>query len=154
MKFSTREDIEAGQDAVFEAFSDFDRFERQALRMGADVERMETLRGPCAGMKWRVRFDYKGRARELSCTLTSYSPNEGLVVDWVMGGLNGTLTIEMIALAPRRTRAKVGLELKPATFSSRLFLQSLRLAKGTLDARFQARVKALADDIRDRDALG
>ncbi len=154
MKFSTREDIEAGQDAVFEAFSDFDRFERQALRMGADVERMEMSTGPCAGMKWRARFEYKGRMRELNCTLTGYSPSENLAMDWESGGLNGTLTIEMIALAPRRTRVRVGLDLRPSTFSARLFLQSLRLAKGTLDARFQARVKALADDIRARDDRG
>lgn len=150
MKFSTREDIEASADEVFAAFSDFDRFERMAMRRGAEVERLDSLPHPGRGMSWRARFSYNGRPRELLCTLSEYRPDQGFDVETSAGGLSGLLTVELIALARTRTRTKVGLELRPRTFSARLFLQSLRLMKGTLDSRFRSRVHALAEDLRSR----
>jgi len=51
MKFSTREDVEAPVDYVFGQISDFGAFERQALRRGADVRRLDS--GPfVTGSAW------------------------------------------------------------------------------------------------------
>lgn len=154
MKFSTREDIDATIAEVFAAFSDFDRLERQAMRRGAEIERLDAMAAPAAGMQWLARFRYNGRPRELHCEVTSFRPPEGYEVTSAAGGVTGLVTVELIALSLTRTRIKVGLELKPASFSGRLFIQSLRLAKGTLDDRFKARIAALADDVRGRFAAG
>ena len=37
MKFSTKEDIDAPIDAVFDMLCEFDQFERAAMRRGAEV---------------------------------------------------------------------------------------------------------------------
>ena len=45
---------------------------------------------------------------------------------------------------------QVGLDVRAATLASRLMLQSLRLAKATLDRRFARRVANFAADIEGR----
>ncbi len=154
MKLSTREDIDAPVDEVFAAFADFDRFERLAMRRGAEVERLDANIGPCAGMGWRARFHYNGRQRELRCEVVSLRAPEDYQVQSDFGGINGLFSVEMIALSPKRTRVKVGLDLRPGTLSARLYLQSLRLAKGSLERRFKSRVAAIADDLRSRNLPG
>ena len=56
MKLATREDIDAPIEAVFEQLSDFDGFERAALRRGAEVRAHRRAdRHVGAGMAWKRR---------------------------------------------------------------------------------------------------
>ena len=57
MKFSTKEDIDAPIDAVFEMLCEFDQFERAAMRRGAEVQRVDQLAEPGVGMLWEAAFD-------------------------------------------------------------------------------------------------
>ena len=52
MKFSTREDIEAPIEHVWAQISNFDAFERQALRRGAEIARSDSQGAP--GLTWRA----------------------------------------------------------------------------------------------------
>ncbi|MDH3262879.1 MAG: SRPBCC family protein [Paracoccaceae bacterium] len=144
MRFTTREDIEAPVEAVFAAVSDFEGFERAALRRGAEVRRLGDHQRRGAGKGWLVHFRYRGRARELASEIVRFEPPHALTAFGGTGGIDGTLEVELTELAPRRTRLKLDLELRPKTIGARLFLQSLRLAKSSLTNRFKKRVHDFA----------
>lgn len=149
MKLSTREDIEAPLEHVFAALTDNDRWETAAMRRGADVTRADKLRVTGVGMAWRVKFDYRGKPRDLEIKLTEYEPLR-LVFAGSSVALDGVLTLDLMALAPRRTRVIVATEIKPRTLGARLVLQSLKLAKAKLMRRFEDRVARIAGDIGER----
>ena len=148
MKFSTREDIEAPIDHVFAQVSDFDGFERSALRRGAQVRRIES--GPVqVGSQWDTAFKFRGRDRKMQITLTLLEAPEMYQIAAQSDGITADTLVELVALSPRRTRLSVALELKPRSLTARVLLQSMKLAKGKLTKRFKARVLELAEDIED-----
>ena len=147
MKFSTREDIEAPVEQVFEAVTDFDGFERQILRRGIDLTRDESCPPDVTGARWNANFKWRGRAQNLEAELVSIEPNEGYAIESRTGGVICMGVVDLVPLSKARTRMFVSLDLKPTTLSSRLFIQSLRLAKGSLTRRFKSRVSDFASGI-------
>lgn len=150
MKFSTKEDIGAPIGQVFDALSDFDGFERAALRRGADVQRTDALSTPAAGMGWTAKFSYRGRARQVDIRLDRFDRPTLLAFSGASSQAEGTLVLELMELSRNRTRLTVGLEVRPKTITARLFIQSLKLAKARVKKRFDARVKAFALDLEGR----
>ena len=65
MKQTTRQDVEAPLDFVYQRLTDFDHFERMAMRRGAELERTDRLKTPGVGMAWRLRFTYRNKPRSL-----------------------------------------------------------------------------------------
>lgn len=150
MKFSAREDVAAPIDKLFSALSDFEGFERQAMRRGADVQRIDPLTQPGVGMRWKTAFTMRGRRREMTLELVRYDvPNE-MRFDLVSQGVTGTFAIELLALSRSRTRMSLALDIAPQTLSARLFVQSLKLAKSSLDKRFKLRVADYAKGLEER----
>lgn len=150
MKFSTRADIEAPIEFVYATLSDFEAFERGALRRGAEVLRTDATRGFGPGMCWNVQFSYRGKARRIEITLAAAERPVLLRYSGVSPSVDGTLALELLALSPQRTRIKVDLEVKPRTIAARLFLQSLKLVKTRLVARFKKRVATYVTEIEGR----
>ena len=147
MKFSAREDIEAPIDHVFARVTDFAGFERQIMRRGADVRRIDAGQPVQAGSSWDVAFSYRGRERRVLATVARLDPPTTIAIDMAASGLDGVTLIDLVALSPQRTRLSVSIELSARTLSARLLLQSLKLAKSNLTSRFKARVADLAKDI-------
>lgn len=150
MKFSSKEDIEAPIDFVFDSVADFDAFERQALRRGADIQRTDALPKKGPGMSWRARFPFRGKERNTDAKLIGFDSPNGLTLVSDTGGLHGNVNVDLVALSARRTRLSIQLELKPNSFSARLLLQSLRLAKANLTRRFKNRVGSFAEHVEER----
>lgn len=149
MKFSTREDIDAPIDHVFKSVSDFAAFERQALRRGADVRRVDN--GPYqVGSAWDVAFQFRGKDRRMRANLVTLDAPNQLTVNTVASGIDGVTMVELVQLSPKRTRIAVSIELSAKTLSARLLLQSLKLAKATLTKRFKSRIADQAVAIEDR----
>lgn len=146
MKFSSREDLNLPVETVFSAVSDFQKFERVALRRGAEVARTDDLDEPGVGATWHSQLTYRGRKRDVTSELTAFDAPERMVVDIRSRGVQGDFSVQLIPLSPRRTRMMVQLELKPKTLGVRVFLQSLRLAKSSMNKRFK---RAVADFARD-----
>ena len=150
MKFSAREDIEAPIDFVFEKVTDFQSFERSALRRGAEVQRVDALPAPGVGMAWDVMFKLRGKMREIKMEVTSLDPPNGVVLSSRSPSMGGDLVVDLVALSRARTRLSVNLTLKPINLSSRLLVQSLKLARNNLTTRYKTRIADFALELEDR----
>lgn len=149
MKFSTREDIDAPIERVFEAVSDFDAFERRMLRRGVDITRDESTDLSEVGARWRAKFNWRGRLYDVNAELVSLERGESYAIMSKAGGIDCLSNVELVALSKNRTRLFVSLDLKPTNLSSRLMLQSLRLGKTRLSKRFKMRVHEFATGLSD-----
>lgn len=147
MKFSTREDIDAPVEQVYQAIADFDGIERRILRRGIDLTRDESCPADQVGARWKANFKWRGRPYQLDAELVEMTEGQSYAIESRVGGLECMGVVDLVALSKARTRLLVSLDLKPTTLSSRLMVQSLRLAKGSLNRRFKARVAQFASGI-------
>jgi carbon monoxide dehydrogenase subunit G len=150
MKLATREDINAPIEAVFEKLSDFDGFERAALRRGAEVVRTDTLTVPGPGMAWSAGFDLRGRTRSADLRLTAYDVPNAMTIAIQSSGLDVDLLVELVAMSRARTRMNVTVDASPHTIAARLMIQSLKLARSNVAKRFKRRVADFAADVEAR----
>ncbi|RMH48207.1 MAG: SRPBCC family protein [Alphaproteobacteria bacterium] len=149
MKFRVNEDIEAGQDEVFAAFTDFEHFERMALRHGAEVVRTDDG-GRTGGPSWQVSAPFRGRRRRFQVTLAEMTPPDALRFEAVGDGLEMSVVLEFLQLSRRRTRVTVLIELRPKTLPARLVVHSARLARKAILRRLRRRFSQLARRIEAR----
>ena len=126
MKFETREDIEMPIEEAFALFSDFDQFERSALRRGVDVKRTDSQRYRGAGMTWASAFKFRGKHRKVAAELLTYNPSEGYEIELQSNDLKGHGMLELMALSKSRTRATMSIEMKSKSLSGRLMIQTMR----------------------------
>ena len=152
MKFSTKEDVEAPIEAVFDMLCDFESFERSAMRRGAEVQRVDAMSKPGVGMTWNAVFPLRGKRRELTIEMVTFDrPNE-MVIDSMSQGLAGQMSFELMPLSRNTTRVLVALEIKPLNLSARLWVQSLKLAKATLSKKYKELVAEYARSMEERHA--
>lgn len=147
MKLSVRQDIDAPIETVFARLADFDAWQRAAMRRGASVVRTDGLSQTARGMSWVVDFTYRGRPRRLQVLLDECVAPTRLALSGSGPNVAGTVMVDLTALIPHRTRMIVRLEVRPKTLVARLFLQSLKLARARVDARFRTRVAQLVEKI-------
>ncbi|SHI77102.1 SRPBCC family protein [Wenxinia saemankumensis] len=150
MQITAREDIEAPIEAVFAEASDFPAFERQALRRGADVRRVDGEGEIGEGTAWEIRFQFRGREREVRADIVQFEPPQAYAVTSSTGGLEGLTYVECVALARSRTRITMVTEFSARTLPARLLLQSLKLARGKLTKRLTARTAHFAREVEAR----
>ncbi|MEM7751892.1 MAG: SRPBCC family protein [Pseudomonadota bacterium] len=144
MKFSTREDIDAPIQDVYTAVADFEAFERRMLRRGVDITRDDSKPIDQVGACWKAQFSWRDRLFDVDAELIALAPGESFVIESKSNGVECLGTVDLVALSKARTRMFVALDLTPTTLSSRLLLQSLRLAKSNLTRRFKTRVHEFA----------
>jgi len=144
MQFSAREDVEASIDEVFRAVSNFEGWERTALRRGAEIARTDELQTVGAGMTWSALFSYRNRERKADLELKHFDAPNTLRMFAVSSGVQSDVVVELVALSRERTRMDIQANLKPNSISARLLLQPMKLARGKLSKRFRARVADFA----------
>ncbi len=154
MQFSAREDVEAPIEEVFRAVSDFDGWERAALRRGAEIARSDELQSIGVGMTWAALFHYRNRDRKADLELKQYEMPNMLRMHAVSSGVETDILVELVALSRGRTRMDISAELKPNSISARLLLQPMKLARGKLTKRFRTRVADFAVSIEGKRGSG
>ncbi len=150
MKLATKKDIEAPIAKVWAALSDYEAWERSAMRRGVDVERTDKLTKPGPGMSWTSRFAYRARTRKADMKLTEMTGPGLLAFTLASDAVDVATKVELIEMSARRTRMHLTSEVKPRSLGARLFLQSLRLARAKVDRKFDAKVAQLALELETR----
>lgn len=150
MELSTREDINAPIDWVWERVTDYAAFEKIALRRGAEVQRKSADQGFAEGSSWIFSFRFRGRDRELEARIVSVDAPQSWSAVTSSSGIDGDFTVELVEMSKTRTRIIVETRLTARTLSSRLMLQSLKLAKSNLLRRFRERISGFAADLEER----
>jgi hypothetical protein len=150
MIFTTTEDIEAPIAHVFTSIADFPGFERQILRRGAEVRRIDGDGAVQLGTAWDVSFQFRGKMRRLRATVSAFDQPNGYTVTTGSDNLIGTTVVDLMALSRDRTRISVTIEVVPKTLKARLLIQSLKLGKASLTKRFKTRIAEHASDLEAR----
>lgn len=140
MKLSTREDIEAPIGTVYAVVSDFASIERQLQLRGVMIDRDPAAPPSGEGRRWSAQATWRGRAHVIDAELVSQMEDRGYEIVSMSGGVYCTTVVDLVALSRTRTRLLVSLDLRPTTLSSRLLVQSLKLAKGRLTDRLALRL--------------
>lgn len=150
MKLTGKQDIEAPLARVWEVVTDFEAWERAAMRRGADVSRTDKLRAPGPGISWHARALYRGKERKVDLVLKGLEAPHQIDFAASSAAVQAVARIELIDMAARKTRMHVTVEFTPKSLGARLFLQSLRLARGRVERRFADRLALFAREIETR----
>ncbi len=154
MKLASKHDIDAPIDLVFKALTDFDHWERAALRRGAEVGRTDNLTKLGPGMAWFARFAFRGKTRDLDLKVTKVVAPNQIKFDAQATVVTGDIQIELVEMSAKRTRILATTDIKPVSLGARLFLQSLRLARARVDKKFDQRIAVFASEIQARALAG
>mgnify|MGYP000474484518 CR=1 FL=1 len=150
MELKSKATMDVPIDQVFAMLIDFEAHQRSAMRRGAEVTRLDSLTEPGAGAKWKIGFEFRGKARMIDLEMVTFDRPEELGFEARLHGLDSAIQMQLVALSKTRTRLNVNAEMTPTTLSARLLMQSLKLAKSTLTKRFDKRLAAQARDMEDR----
>lgn len=144
MKLIAKTDLEAPAAFVYAQLADHVAWEREALRRGADIERPAELPQSGVGAGWVIQLPFRGKVRQVLLKVLQMDPDSSLAFSFEGPSLQGDALLEVQALSARRSRLRVTLDAKPKTLAARLFINTLRLAKGRVQSRFDRRLGQLA----------
>lgn len=150
MKLTAKTDLEVPASAVFAILSDHSSWEREAIRNGVDVERPSGTPVTGVGAEWRIRGHFRGKPRKVQVKIEEMTQDQRLALGLDSPSMEGATRMEIMVLSPRRSRVRVDLEVKPKTLAARLFINTMRLAKGRVQARFEKGLGRLGARIKER----
>ena len=150
MKLSAKTDLEVPAAYVFAALVDHATWEREAVRNGAEVERPAGSPDSGVGAAWRIRGHFRGKPRKVLLRIEEQIEAQRIVLSIDSPSVEGSSRFEVMVLSPRRSRLRVDVEIKPKTLAARLFINTMRLAKGRVQAKFENRLGQMGARIKDR----
>lgn len=150
MNFESKQDINAPAAHVFQQLANFDFYESYAMRVGAQVERLDSFAQPQPGMCWKIKGRFRGKDRDLELTLDSYAPPGTLSYICKTKSLIAVVKFDVTRLSHTETRLRATVDIQARGLSARVALQSAKLAKKTLDRKFDTRMRDFANNIGDK----
>ncbi|MFV0300201.1 MAG: hypothetical protein ACK5IP_04850 [Paracoccus sp. (in: a-proteobacteria)] len=147
MKFSTRRDTELTADQLFQFLSDFERLERILIRRGAAVTRLDAAQARAAGAGWQIRFDWRGRRREMRLDVERLEAPERMVFRGLSEAFDLTIYLTVVGLSQQRSRLIFDTVVRPRNMRARLMAQAARLGRAQLARRYDAGVARLLGEM-------
>ncbi|WP_292284742.1 SRPBCC family protein [Marivita sp.] len=150
MQVTATEDVAAPIDHVFSELTDFETFERRALRRGIDVRRTFRAGFPEIGDGWEAKFRFRGKERTARIALEQLDPPQAMQFSGACGGLETVTQIELLPLSLNRTRVTLLFKMHPNTLSARLLVQTFKLARSNINKKLKARMSDYARAIESK----
>jgi uncharacterized protein YndB with AHSA1/START domain len=150
MKLTAKTDLEVPAAAVFATLLDHPSWEREAMRKGIEVNQSPGSPAAGVGAEWRIRGHFRGKARKIQVRIEEMTPDQRLLLGLDSPSVEGKTQLEVMVLSPRRSRLRVDIEVKPKTLAARLFINTMRLAKGRVQAKFESRLGQFGARIKER----
>lgn len=150
MKLSARKDIDAPVADVFDICTDTATWERAALRRGVEIERKDTLSSFAPGMHWAIGFLWREKRRAAEVKLLSAERPTSMKFHAFGSLMDVMIEAEFVALSVRKSRIILRTEIKPRNLSARVIVQSLKLARGRIEAKYEAKLGQLAQELEQK----
>lgn len=150
MKLTAITDLDAPAGYVYACLADHGAWEREAADRGVEVRRPADMPLSGLGAGWRVKVPFRGQPVDILLRLDQQVPPERLGFAMQSKAIEGEFVLTVIELSQRRSRLQVMLEVKARTLAARLLLNTLALARGRVQARFDKRVRQIGTTIQDR----
>jgi hypothetical protein len=150
MKLTVKADLEAPVEFLHASLCDTATWEREAIRRGIEIERPADMALSGVGAGWKIGLTFRGRVRKVLLRIDGIVQDQSIDYFFEGEAFVGTSQIETKALSPRRSRLRATIDVRPKTLAARLFLNTLRLARGRVEARLEQRLIKFAAQIADR----
>jgi len=150
MEFTAKDDVDVPIEAAFDLLSDYDVFERMAMRRGVEVQRHNPEGPVSVGTKWDVDFTFRGKDIRMRAEIIKFDRPDLIEIEAIMPGMDVTVQFDLVALSKKRTRLHFKANSSAKTLPMRLLLQSLKLARGSFDRKLQDRVKTQCRNLEER----
>lgn len=150
MEFTAFEDVDVPIESAFDLLSEYDVFERMAMRRGVEVRRHDPANPIGVGTSWDLEFVWRGKDIDMQAEIVTYEHPELIAIEAIMPGMDVLVEFNLLALSKKRTRLQFTAKSSAKTLPMRLLLQSLKLARGNIDRKLQERVKAQCRHLEDR----
>lgn len=150
MKFTSRVEIEAPAQAVFDELCDYEAIDKLARKRAVSLKRTDKLAQPGIGMSWQSQFQFRGRIRDMDLRITRYEPPDTLEYIGQTQGFEIACLMQIVSLARSRSRLIITIEVRPKSLGARLLVQSARLGKSGLDRRFDDRVRRFGEKLDEQ----
>jgi hypothetical protein len=135
MKIEARQDVAMSAEALFDSMVRYPVVEGLGDFPGISVERLDDLTAPGTGMRWRLRFGYRGHDYETETRLTRFERADAMEFDGAAGGLTARWQLALIPVSSTMTRLGLTVEPRAGNLAGRALLQGLKLRRGRIEER-------------------
>ena len=147
MRLSSSQIIGVPKDYLFERITDFDSFESYIHTEGGMAERTDNVAGTQSGMSWHVSGTFRKKQRNVDLTLENYAPSDKLKYVCETSSMNAAIFFELTEITPDQTELSLYIDPEARNISARLVLQSVKLAKKTIERRITQRIERFGNQI-------
>ena len=146
MEFSLSQEIDAPAAFVFQAVTEFERFEQAAVARGVTVQRRAASSVEAPGPVWDINFLFHGKALELTLEITEQTAPDRLVASILAKSFRGQAVCQLSSWETHKTRMTLSFMFEGQTLSGRLFLKALDVTKAALEQKIAARMANFAQE--------
>ena len=146
MQITVSEDVDAPAELVWQRLTDFSAAEDMAKGRGVELSRVGNWAAASEGAEWRGQVTVRGKSRKIKSKITGFVPEDSYTVESKIGGMETAYAVTLVLLSQQVTRVNATLDLTAQTLTSRLILQTMKLARGRITQRLQSLVTRQGND--------